>query len=64
VKKKKGWIKDAIKRPGALHQALGIPIGKRIPTGKMAKAQKSGGKVGMMGKLAKTLGKLKKKKKK
>jgi hypothetical protein len=62
-KVKKNWIANAIKRPGALHRALGVPIGKKIPTGKMAKAGKAGGKLGMMGRLAKTLGKFGKKKK-
>ena len=61
-KKKRNWIKNAIKRPGALHRALGVPAGKKIPTGKMGKAMKSGGVMGKMANLAKTLGKLRKKK--
>lgn len=32
------WIKDAIKRPGALHKALHVPEDKKIPTSKMNKA--------------------------
>ena len=35
------WIKGAIKHPGKLHRALGIPEGKKIPAKKMAKAAKS-----------------------
>jgi hypothetical protein len=62
-KKKSNWIADAIKRPGALHRALGIPMGKKIPTGKVSKASKSGGRLGKMANLAKTLSKFKKKKK-
>lgn len=36
-----GWIKDAIKRPGALHRALHVPEGEKIPAKKMAKAAHS-----------------------
>jgi hypothetical protein len=32
---KKDWIKGAVKKPGALHRALGIPEGKKIPAGKL-----------------------------
>lgn len=35
------WIQKAIKRPGALHKALGVPQGKKIPAKKMAQAAKS-----------------------
>lgn len=59
---KKKWIKDAIKKPGALHKALGVPEGKKIPPKKLAKAAKS--KSPLMRErvaLAKTLGKMKKK---
>lgn len=35
------WIKSAIKRPGALHRALGVPEGEKIPAKKMAAARKS-----------------------
>ena len=31
VLKKGGWIKDAIKKAGALHKALGVPADKKIP---------------------------------
>lgn len=55
----KNWIKGAIKKPGALHRALGVPEGKKIPAKKMAKAEHS--KSPLMKKrvaLAKTLGKM------
>lgn len=35
------WIKGAIKRPGALHEALGVPEGKKIPEKKLEKATHS-----------------------
>ncbi len=59
---KKKWIKDAIKKPGALHKALGVPAGEKIPAKKMAKAAKS--KSPVMKKrvaLAKTLSKMRSK---
>jgi hypothetical protein len=57
------WIQKAInpKHKGALHKALGVPEGEKIPAKKMAKAAKSTNpKVAKMANLAKTLGKLKK----
>ena len=35
------WIQKAIKHSGALHRALGVPEGEKIPAKKMAKAKKS-----------------------
>ncbi len=35
------WIQKAIKRPGALHRALHVPAGKKIPASKIAKAKSS-----------------------
>lgn len=61
-KKAKNWIKGTIKKPGALHKALGVPLGEKIPAKKLAKAAKSGSP--LMKKrvaLAKTLMKMKKK---
>jgi hypothetical protein len=52
------WIQKAIKHPGALHKELGVPEGKKIPTGKLAKAAKSGGKLGQRARLAETLKKM------
>jgi hypothetical protein len=37
----KKWIQGAIKRPGALHRALGVPQGQKIPAGKLAAAARS-----------------------
>jgi hypothetical protein len=58
----KKWVQGAIKKPGALHRALGIPEGKKISAKKLAKAAKSGSP--LMKKrvaLAKTLKKMHKK---
>lgn len=59
---KKFWIQDAIKKPGALHEELHVPKGKKIPKAKLKKAEKAGGKEGKRARLAETLGKLRKKK--
>lgn len=37
----KNWIKPAIKRPGALHQATHTPKGEKIPEAKIRKAEHS-----------------------
>ena len=55
------FIAGAIKHPGALHKQLGIAQGKKIPRATLAKAAKSGGKLGQRARLAETLGKLRKK---
>ena len=34
----KKWIAGAIKHPGALHKALGVPEGEKIPQSKLTKA--------------------------
>jgi hypothetical protein len=43
----KEWIKDAIKKPGALRSSLGVKEGQKIPAKKFsqssAKARKLGG---------------------
>jgi hypothetical protein len=52
------WIKNAIKTPGALHRALHVPQGQKIPAGKVAAAAKRPGKVGQEARLAQTLGKM------
>lgn len=49
------WIKDAIKKPGALRKALGVKKGKKIPAKKLEKAAKAPGKMGQRARLAKTL---------
>ena len=55
------WIQKAIKKPGALRKELGAKEGKAIPAKKLAAAAKKPGKLGQRARLAKTLGKLKKK---
>jgi hypothetical protein len=57
---KKNWIAKAIKHPGALHRALGIPEGHKIGTVKLAAAAKKGGTIGRQARLAQTLSKLRK----
>jgi hypothetical protein len=58
---KKNWIAGAIKKPGALHKALHVKEGKKIPESKLEKAEHS--KNPLMKKrasLAETLKKMKK----
>lgn len=59
--KSKNWIAKAIKKPGALHKELGVPMDKKIPKSKLKAAAKKGGKVGKRANLAITLSKLNKK---
>ena len=56
---KGGWIKDAIKKPGALRKELGAKEGKPIPAKKLAAAAKKPGKLGQRARLAETLKKMK-----
>ena len=49
------WIKGAIKKPGALHEQLGVPKGEKIPAKKLAAAAKKPGKLGKRARLAETL---------
>lgn len=58
VYKKGGWIKDAIKKPGALRKALGAKEGEPIPAKKLAAAAKKPGKMGQRARLAQTLKKM------
>ena len=60
--KKKFWIQDAIKKPGALHKELGVGKGKKIPAAKLKTASKAKGKEGKRARLAITLSKMRKKK--
>jgi hypothetical protein len=57
--KKGGWIKDAIKKPGALRSSLGVKEGQKIPAKKLAAAAKKPGKMGQRARLAQTLKKMK-----
>lgn len=52
---KKNWIKDAIKKPGALRKQLGVKDGEAIPAKTLDKAAKAPGKLGQRARLAKTL---------
>lgn len=49
------WIQKAIKRPGALHKALGIPKDQTIPMSTLRKAAKLPGVTGRRARLAITL---------
>lgn len=55
---KKKWIAGAIKKPGALHKELHVPMGKKIPKAKLEKAAKHKGVEGKRAKLAETLEKM------
>lgn len=59
--KKKEWIKDSIKKPGALRKALDVKEGEDIPKEKLEKAAKKPGKMGKRARLAETLGSFDKK---
>jgi len=58
-KAKGGWIKSAIKKPGALKKSLGVAKDKPIPAKKLAAAAKAPGKMGQRARLAQTLKKMK-----
>ena len=58
---KKNWIAGAIGKPGALHEDLGVPKGKKIPEKKLEAAAKKPGVVGKRARLAETLKGFKKK---
>ena len=49
------WIQNAVKKPGALHEQMGVPKGEKIPAAKLAKAAKAPGKLGQRARLAQTL---------
>lgn len=57
----KKWIQSAIKKPNALREELHAKKGKPIPSNKLAKAAKAGGKLGQRARLAQTLKGMKKK---
>ncbi len=62
---KKNWIKDAVKRPGALRKKLGVKKGKNITTAQLNKAAKSKNpRTRKQANLAKTFKKMKNKKNK
>jgi len=51
----KNFIAGAIKRPGSLHTALGVPQGQKIPQSKIAAAAQKGGNLGQKARFAQTL---------
>ena len=58
----KNWIQKAIKKPGALHKSLGVPMGKKIPSKKITRATDSPNEsLAKRANLAETLAKLRKK---
>ena len=52
---KANWIKSAIKKPGALHEQMGVPKGEKIPAKKLAAAAKKPGKLGQRARFAQVL---------
>lgn len=48
-------ISKAIKKPGALHEQMGVPKGKKIPAKALAKAAKAPGKLGQRARFAQVL---------
>lgn len=62
-RKPRKWIQQAVKRPGALRKALGAKKGQTIPAGKLRAAAKRKGRIGKQARLAQTLKKLSKRKK-
>jgi hypothetical protein len=53
--KDKNWIKDAIKKPGALRKTAGAKKGEKIPAKKLEELAKKKGVTGQRARLAKTL---------
>jgi hypothetical protein len=49
------FIQSAIKKPGALHEDLGVPQGQKIPAAKLNAAANKGGKLGQRARFAQTL---------
>lgn len=56
------WIQGAIKKPGALHEQLGISQDKKIPATTLESAAAKGGKLGQRARLAMALKKMRKNK--
>jgi len=54
------FIQRAIKKPGALHKQLHVPMGEKIPKKKLDKAAHAKGKLGQRARFAETLSKLRK----
>jgi hypothetical protein len=54
------FIQKAIKKPGALREAMGVKKGEKIPAKKLAAAAKKSGKMGQRARFAMTLAKMRK----
>jgi hypothetical protein len=52
---KKDFIKEAIKKPGALRKSMGVKKGETIPAKKLAAATKAPGKMGQRARFAEML---------
>lgn len=63
-KRKKRFISKAIKKPGALRKQLGVKKGQKIPVSKLRAAAKKKGKLGQRARLALTLRKMNRKRRK
>jgi hypothetical protein len=64
ARSKKNWIAGAVGKPGALHKMLGVPMGKKIPSDMLNMAANKGGVMGKRARLAMTLKKINRRKKK
>jgi hypothetical protein len=53
--KKNNFIKEAIKKPGALRKSMGVKKGETIPAKKLAAATKAPGKMGQRARFAEML---------
>lgn len=59
AERKKKFISNAIKKPGALHKEMGVPQGEKIPKSKLEAAAKKGNtKLAKRARLALTLEKM------
>lgn len=56
--RKRKWIQQAIKKPGALHRQMGVKKGRTILVKDLRAAAKKKGKLGQRARLALTLRKL------
>jgi hypothetical protein len=54
-RKRKNWIKGAIKHPGALRRSLGVKKGGKIPAGRLRSAAKKPGTMGRRARFAQML---------
>ena len=61
---RKRWIQSAIKKPGALHRMLGIPVGDKIPLDILKSAAEKPGKMGQRARFALNMRKIRLKRRK